>query len=211
MTSKRRERQRRPARRTATREPKRRLLIVCEGRVTEPQYLRGFERWARNNTVEIVIPPLHGVPLTLVERAVVLSESAAAQAKREKDAFLAYDEVWCVFDIDEHPKVNEARQLANARGIELAVSNPCFELWILLHFREHPGARHRHEVQSLVARYLPGYDKHLAFEDVSKGVPAAQLRARALQQQAAEEGEPHRNPTTGMFRLTESIAHKPDG
>jgi hypothetical protein len=47
------------------------------------------------------------------------------------------DEVWCVFDVDEHPKLAEARDQANANGIQLAVSNPCFELWLLLHFQEH--------------------------------------------------------------------------
>ena len=213
MTSKRRERERRPARRPANREPRRRLLIVCEGKVTEPQYLRGFERWQRNNTVEIEIPNSQGVPLTLVQRAVELKETADTQAKRGRDAFLVFDEVWCVFDIDEHPKdkVNDARQLARARGIEVAVSNPCFELWILLHFRENPGARHRHDVQALVAEDLPGYDKHLRFDDLAGGVGDAERRAKALQTQADEEGEPHRNPTTGVYRLTESIARKSDG
>jgi hypothetical protein len=210
MSSKRRERERRPARRTATREPTRRLLVVSEGKVTEPEYLRGFWRWVRNNTIEIVFPDKHGVPLTLVKLAVKLKVSAEKQAKRERDGFLAYDEVWCVFDIDEHPGVNDARQLARARGIKLAVSNPCFELWILLHFRESPGPRHRHNVMELVAEKLPGYDKHLRFDDLASGVEDADRRARALQTQADEEGEPHRNPTTGVYRLTESIARKTD-
>lgn len=211
MTSKRRERERRPARRKATREPKRRLLVVCEGRVTEPQYLRGLERWVRNNSIEIKIPDKHGVPLTLVKQAVELKESADRQAKHEKDRFLAYDEVWCVFDVDEHPGLNDARQLAQARGIELAVSNPCFELWLLLHFRESPGARHRDDVLGLVAEKLPGYHKHLRFDDLARGVDDAERRARALQTQADEEGEPHRNPTTGLYRLTESIGRKNGG
>jgi hypothetical protein len=188
-------------------------LIVCEGKVTEPEYLHGFERWARNNTVEIEIPDSQGVPITLVETAVELKESADKQAKRNRDPFLAFDEVWCVFDIDEHPpdKVNDARQVASARGIELAVSNPCFELWILLHFRESPGARHRDNVKELVAEKLPGYDKHLRFDDLASGVEDATRRASALHTQADEEGESHRNPTTGVYRLTESIARKSDG
>ena len=127
MTSKRRERERRPARRTATREPKRRLLVVCEGRVTEPQYLRGLERW------------------------------------------------------------------------------------VLLHFRESPGARHRNDVLGLVAEKLPGYHKHLRFDDLASGVEDAERRARALQTQADEEGEPNRNPTTSVYRLTESIGRKRGG
>ena len=37
-------------------------------------------------------------------------------------------EVWCVFDIDEHPKVLEASQQAMDNGLKVAISNRCFEL-----------------------------------------------------------------------------------
>jgi hypothetical protein len=42
-------------RRAPTRQPKRRLLIVCEGRETEPGYIRAFQREVRNPRVEIKI------------------------------------------------------------------------------------------------------------------------------------------------------------
>ncbi len=205
MENKRRDRKRNPARRAPSKNPKRRLLIVCEGKVTEPEYFRGFERWARNNTIEIVIPNQHGVPLTLVRRAEKLKYDAESDAKREDDPFLSFDEVWCAFDVDEHPNLNDARQLAVARGIELAVSNPCFELWLWLHFRESPGARHRHDLQRMVRDHLPEYDKHLHFDQVSEGFTDASRRARRLHEDAQAEGEPDRNPTTSVFRLTESI------
>jgi hypothetical protein len=206
MSSDRRKRVRRPARRAATRSPKRRLLLVCEGRVTEPEYFRGFERWVRNSTVEIVFADDHGVPLTLVEQADRRNQQANERATRERDSYLRYDEVWCVFDVDEHPKLNEAVQLAQARGIELAVSNPCFELWLLLHFRESPGARHRHDLQRMLAEFLPKYDKHLDFAMLEAGVPDATRRAKRLDQDAEEEDEPGRSPTTGVYRLADSIA-----
>lgn len=208
MASNRRTRDRRPARGAPIRSVKRRLLIVCEGKVTEPEYLRGFERSARNNTVQIHIADRHGVPLTLVQQADKLKREAESEAKREADGFLAYDEVWCTFDIDEHPKLNDARQLAFARGIELAISNPCFELWLWLHFRDSPGARHRHDLQRMLREHLPGYDKHLDFQQVSAGVADAARRALRLQEDADAEGEPGRNPTTGVFRLTDSIARR---
>jgi hypothetical protein len=156
--------------------------------------------------VEIVIAGQHGVPVTLVEQADQLKEQADQRARRERDSFLAYDEVWCVFDVDEHPKLNEAGQLASARGIELAVSNPCFELWLLLHFRDSPGARHRHDVQHMLTGFLPSYDKHLDFAMLEAGVTEARRRALRLDQDAEEEGESGRNPTTGVYRLTDSIA-----
>jgi hypothetical protein len=210
MGSNRRNRDRRPARDAPRKTVRRRLLIVCEGRVTEPGYFRGLERWARNHTVEIHIPPEQGVPLTLVRRAEMLADLARSAAKREGDAFLAYDEVWCVFDVDEHPSIDNTRQLAAARGIRLAVSNPCFELWILLHLRENPGARHRHDVQRMIGEFLPGYDKHLDFARVAPGVEDAVRRAQWLDRDAQEEGEPGRNPSTGVYRLAESMMRKDD-
>lgn len=141
-------RNRRPARRAQQIEPRERILVLCEGKNTEPQYVRGFRRWCQNSLVDVVIAGAHGVPLTLVREAKRLMEDARERAKRERDEFLSYDSVWCVFDVDEHPNVPEAVDMACANGIELAISNPCFELWLLLHFRENPGAQHRHTLQA---------------------------------------------------------------
>lgn len=208
MNDYRRNRDRRPARAAATKNPARRLLVVCEGTVTEPAYLRGFERHIRNATLVIDMPDdAHGaVPLTLVNRAHDLKRQAEKHARREKDAFLAYDEVWCVFDIDEHPHINEAFQLAAANSIKLAVSNPCFELWLLLHFRESPGAWDRRDLQRMVGEFIVGYAKRLDFEAFKLQVGDVTRRARRLNQDADNEGEPGRNPTTGVYRLVDSIA-----
>lgn len=49
------------------------------------------------------------------------------------------DECWCVFDVEwpkNHPDLSQAVQLANDHGIHLAISNPCFELWLILHFED---------------------------------------------------------------------------
>lgn len=97
-----------------------RLLIVCEGEQTEPNYFKGF----RNSSVTIKIKSVAKDPLTLVQEADQL----------QKDD--AYDEVWCVFDKDEvkDKRFNDAIVEAGRCKIKVAYSNPCFELWILLHF-----------------------------------------------------------------------------
>lgn len=125
-----------------------------------------------------------------------------------RDSFLAFDEVWCVFDIDEHPNLNDARQLANARGVELASSNPCFELWLLLHFREQPGAQDRQHVQRMLRTHLPEYEKKVDFRDVVAGLGDAVQRGRQLYEEAAVAGEAGRNPTTEVFRLVESLGRR---
>lgn len=201
-----RDRQRREARRKPFREPKRRILVVCEGARTEPDYIRGFERHSRNAAVEVECVPAVGVPLTVVRHADGRKDKAEKDARRQDDPFLKFDEVWCVFDIDEHPHLNEARQLAQARQIELAVSNPCFELWLLLHFREPPGSRHRHDVQRLMREHISDYDKKPDFAHFAAGIDAACRRAERLDRDAANENEAGRNPTTGVHRLVASLS-----
>lgn len=85
--------------------------------------------------VDVKISP-GGVPKTLVERATEMKKAGEREANTKKDEYLRYDEVWCVFDIDDHPKIADARQQARDNGIDLAISNPCFELWVLLHFQD---------------------------------------------------------------------------
>lgn len=202
---KRRNRERRPARRQQQIEARERILVLCEGKNTEPQYIDGFRRWCRNPLVEVVIPNIHGVPLTLVREAKKLRDEAREQANREHDDFLAYDRVWCVFDVDEHPNLPEAMNMAKGNAIELAISNPCFELWLVLHFRDNPGLQHRHTLQSMMKGFVPNYDKRVDFSAYESTYRLALARARRLARQADDDGEPHRNPTTGVFLLTELI------
>jgi len=207
MPSRRRDRQRRPARETARRQPRRRLLVVCEGKVTEPEYIRGLAGRLRCNMVKIEIVPRSGRDLRLIERALKERERADRAAEREGDAFLRYDDVWCVYDVDDTPRgrLTEARDRARKTGLRLAVSNPCFELWLLLHFRDSPGARQRADVQRMQEGYTPGYGKHVDFSLFCDGLADAERRSCELDSQARGDGEPHRNPTTGMYLLVSSI------
>jgi hypothetical protein len=194
-----------PARRRPFLEPKPIVLIVCEGRQTEPGYFHGLSASVKNPRVTIEIAPETGVPKTIVNFAKKHKKAADDAAKRERDDNLRYDTVWCVFDVDEHPHIPEARRMANDNGIDLAVSNPSFELWLLLHFRDGPGARQRWEVLAMLKKFVEGYDKHVRFADFAPGYPKAVKRARRLDDNAETDGEPGRNPTTGVYRLAEMV------
>ena len=200
-----RDRKRRPARRTPYKDSKPIILIVTEGEVTEPEYLEGFARAAKNSRVDIKVVGGAGVPKTIVESAKELKKEAEKRARREKDDNLRYDEVWCVFDFDEHPNIPDAKQMARDNGIELAMSNPCFELWLWLHFADQPGMRHRHDLQRMMKQYIPSYDKHVDFSDCAAGYDTAVERASRLDEDAKLDNDEERNPTTGVWRLTESI------
>ncbi len=114
-------------RRGPTRSPKLRFLIVCEGQVTEPRYFNQLRHLLRS-LVDLEILP-GGDPKILVERAIQKKGEADSAASRKNDSYLAYDQVWCVCDVDQHPRLADALQQARDNGIDVALSNPCFELW----------------------------------------------------------------------------------
>ena len=145
------------------------------------------------------------MPLTVVQEAVRLRSAAAAEARRERDDNLLYDQVWGVFDVDEHPNLNQAMRLAQDNGIQLAISNPCFELWGLLHFQEQRAHVERRPLVALLQRHLPDYDKVLNFARLHSTYPDAVRRAEELEQASDRHGESGRNPTTGVYRLTTTI------
>ena len=201
MASRLRDRDRRPGRRQPFRDPKPTILIVCEGSVTEPEYFDGLWHDCHNPRVTIHISNDHGVPKTLVGIAKELKNKALALSKWEVDDNLAFDSVWCVHDVDEHPHIHEAREMAAANGIELAISNPCFELWLLLHFRDNPGMQHRDTLKSMLKQHDPDYDKHVSYANYSAGYEQAVVRASRMDAAAADRGDAGCNPTTGVYRL----------
>jgi hypothetical protein len=194
-------------RRGSTRPPKRRILIVCEGRETEPGYFRALRQELRNPRVEIQIET-KGASVGAVRKAIRMKETAEADATRQRDENLRWDQVWNVFDVDEHPRIDEARKLAEAHGIALAISNPCFELWLLLHFQDQRSHIERHRAYAALRAHLSGYEKSFNpsnFLKVHDKYQDALKRARELDREAKRHGAPGRNPTTGVYRLTESI------
>ena len=197
--SNRRDRDRRPGRQKPFREPLPVVLIVCEGKRTEPEYLEGYRRTCRNPRVRLKTVAEQTKPEEMVQKAVELRERAGADA---------YDSVWCVFDIDDQPNVAPAKDRARAEGVELAISNPCFELWLLLHFQEAPGMRDRKRMRQLLKAHVPHYDKAVDYATYAAHHPRADQRAERLDQAAEKAGEPGRNPSTGVYRLIRIIEKK---
>ncbi|HYR11651.1 MAG TPA: RloB family protein, partial [Longimicrobium sp.] len=139
------------------------------------------------------------------ERAVELRDAAEREARRARDVNLRFDEVWCVFDVDEHQRLEAALAEAERGGIHVAVSNPCFELWLLLHFVEQTAHLSTRQARDRLRKHLPGYDKHVRFDDLSAGYADALRRGVALDRRHEEAGSPGGNPSSGMHQLTERI------
>ena len=202
-------------RRRGTRTPKRTFLVFCEGKRTEPDYLNALKREPAIRdvaSVDIRIDTAESgaVPKTLVERAA----AARVRLPREQGEV---DEVWCVFDVEwprNHPDLHEAKARARRGDVRLAISNPCFELWLVLHFAEHTRWLDNDAAQKLRRRHDGSRGKEL---DGAVYIPRradAVRRARALT--AKHEGDgtdfPDDNPSSDVYRLVEAMeAPSPGG
>ena len=195
-------------RQVAVRTPKRTFLVFCEGEKTEPAYLKALKRDPAVRDVASVDIRIDeetsgSVPLTLVEAA------AKARARSSgKDGEI--DEVLCIFDVERpqnHPNLGGALARARESGVRVAVSNPCFELWLALHFEDQTvwldtaaATRLRRNLDGTTGKGLDG-------ETYMPRRAKAARRARALDERHRGNGTdfPRDNPSSGMFRFLDAI------
>jgi hypothetical protein len=124
----RKDRARRPARNL---KQEKRFLIVVEGDVTEREYLGAIKRSRQMKSVEVRIEHRYTDPVGIVNEAKRLGGAA-----RKAEPF---DEIWCVFDVEAKLTqqtrfgLRDGLDTALRAGLKCAVSNPCFEIWLLWH------------------------------------------------------------------------------
>lgn len=109
-----------------------RYLAVGGGAVTERQY---FEMLNRLFPATITYRHKNNSPSQLA--------SYAAELKRDdarNDSTDDYAQVWVVVDVDQFQDLAQAQTICDENGMELIVSNPCFEVWLLDHVRACPSS-----------------------------------------------------------------------
>jgi RloB-like protein len=117
-------------RKIVTRQIKPTILIVCEGKNTEPSYFRQFKR----PTADIEVVGTGYNTLSLVKKA---NDLVLASKAKGRD----YDQVWCVFDKDDFSQFDDEIVWAERNGLKVAYSNQAFEYWLLLHLDDHQGGK----------------------------------------------------------------------
>lgn len=185
------------------------VLIVCEGKKTEPLYFKDARNYHKLNTLNIQVEGVGKDPLTLVNHAQTLY-------KEEERLGDPYDKIFCVFDKDQHTTYEQALKLIKNIGLKgewLAVTSvPCFEYWLLLHFNF--TARPFYPVPNLSAsqaavkklkEYLPFYEKggKGLYSELIVQVETAIGYARRI----TDESERNKtdNPSTNMHEVVEYI------
>ena len=199
------------SRRAPVREPATIIIVFTEGEKTEPQYLEMFKKihvepFVKRSVFDLKIISGVGVPITVVDRAIQELEDLGGPLSRE-------DSVWAMFDKDEHPKFQEAKRTARSKGVHLAVSNPCFEIWGIYHYQDWQSEIERHPCQKKLEKLCSGYSrksgKTFANEDIIKNKyrDAIENAEKSLNSRE-EEGDPEGNPSTSVHCLIKTILSK---
>lgn len=191
------------------------IALFTEGEVTEVEYFNAIRRLpAIRERFRLDIEDLHGAPSKLMKAAIHM-----------KRADKEVDQCWCVFDVEwpksnpkaHHPGVEDVLRDADGRkGIECAVSNPTFELWLILHHKlerrallNEEAEDERHQLDGSKGKSLDGvrgkirYDGDWYVGNVSTACRNA-LKLNQLHENNANRF-PENNPSSSVAHLMQVL------
>lgn len=143
----------RAVREQAERKDRLRVLVVAEGSKTEPNYLSEFIKLDGLGRIEPFLTRDHATgPMKLLGQA-------RAKLKSDSD----YDFAYVISDRDEFEDFELARnasdQIKSRPSIRFIYSDPCVEIWFLLHFELHDAPLSRHDAVGKLKVHMKGYQK----------------------------------------------------
>ena len=187
------------------------FYIYCEGSKTEPFYLNQYiqKRFPGTRLIEIVP--------TKKSTARELVREACKAIKRPKKESPKGDVFWVVYDRECPAKYADslhvtARQIARGK-VNIALSNVCFEVWLLLHFQPTCKAHDSYDdlrAHSRLTEHIPGYDKASRREYTEEIARARQhaerMNASTKSGADREWTQPHQwNPYTDVHKLLDAM------
>lgn len=131
------------------------IYLYCEGE-SEQEYFKEIKRQKRENRIKIIINNNTGVPTQLANKAITERRKNGRGTEMLKN-----DIVYLVFDRDTHKEMSETIRDLEAVNIKWVITNPKFELWILLHFKDVFRYMTGDEVDIELAKVCTWYDKNM--------------------------------------------------
>jgi RloB-like protein len=190
-------------RRRALVDQRARFLLFCEGRNSEPLYFHTLARTLKRTVIDL--KKAAGSPDTIAAKAIEEARVQGLLSKR-RAAGAVSDQVWAIFDRDQHEHFEEAVRKCEQNGIRVARSNPCFEIWLILHLEDFDRPDDRDHVFEHFCKLKPDYKdgkgRKCDFTQLIQSAQAAE--ERAVRQLAAREaeGSPFGPPSTTAYELT---------
>ncbi|MGZ4111046.1 MAG: RloB family protein [Tumebacillaceae bacterium] len=189
------------------------ILIVCESLETEIQYFEGFKDASQDFNIHVVKGKTQD-PVDLVKDAMRFADKEGLILGEENG-----DAAWCVFDVDDSDdaRLTRAKQLADQQHVKIALSNPCIELWFLLHFLDTTRSFESGKVvvqELLKEGRLPNYQKNRSVFHALDGERQQMAITRAERLNKHHEVEKRNlysrssNPSTQIFKLVRLINNR---
>ena len=186
------------------------IIVVCDGAKTEPIYFNNFKSRDKLFHVKVV----HGGKNyhDLIKKG--LHECSGVESACD---------VWCVSDVDVDPntpynessknqQLKEFEEQARKHRFQIVLSNPCFELWYLLHFGYSTSKLPTYKsVEQKLSANLINYSKTKNyFNELSGTLDDAITNAKKLRKHHESIGVNDfacvaTNPYTDVWRLIEKI------
>jgi len=164
------------------------FFVFCEGEteITYVKFLRSLYRAA------IQVIPKKGKS-NISEDFIVKSKNEYVQTDQDK--------VFLMYDLDVDGMLEQLQKIPNA---ELLVSNPCVELWFLLHYQDQKSEissdKCIKKLQKLSKEYKKGTLSEEEKDVLAKNKELAIERAKAL--------DVLNNPSTTIYRLLDLLKNK---
>lgn len=200
------------SRKIQTRESYDSVLIVCEGKKTEPYYIDELRKYFQLSQANVVIDPnSDSSPISVVEYALKLAKEAIKQKN-------PYTRVYCVMDRDRHHTFTQAMSKiagynSTVTTADTIISIPCFEYWILMHyeattsiFGASGGSPCDDLIRTKLKNYIPSYskaDRTKSKELIETKLDTAIKNSKTTTKVAKSSGT--NNPSTQMHELVEYL------
>jgi hypothetical protein len=172
------------------------FLLGVEGKVTETEY---FDQFKKFHAIQYASKRGGNSPKQIL---------SSLKVAMNKMALKEGDQVWIVIDRDEwrESEIDAcAAWVAKMNGkvkVGLALSNPKFEFWLLLHFEDGEGYTSQGACVQRLKSYIPDYDKHIKGHDWLGMAPRAIERAL---QKLDDSPWPKKQGTTTVALLVDEL------
>jgi hypothetical protein len=179
------------------------MIIVCEGKKTEPNYFKNFK--SRNTNLEVL-------PVTCKRKDIANIIKFAKDKSRELDID-GGDLIWCVFDRDENSDEDIANSCKKAgKKIKMCLSNPSFEIWFLLHYQYNESPITNESLVQKLKNYIPDYHKSSDYYDelapyTEEAIKNAKRLNDLHKNTHVNLYSTASNPSTQVFKIIEEIQH----
>lgn len=197
------------------------ILIVTEGSQTEPKYFEHFRTRQTNIDIRVVGSRTSSGETDYTS----LIRKAIDYQNKNQISITDGDSIWVIADGDinynnpdpvntKNNQFVKARKLAGSKGIQIAISNPCFELWYLLHFQYTTKfLKDYSAVNASLSSFISDYKKSDdVYTSLFQHTKTAIQNAKQLELFHQKNGdfapfELTTNPFTDVYRLVELLLH----